>query len=86
MHIDNGGGGVWLGVMSPGRDIVITVMLGDKGREWGSKNWIFGVTSFMDGPLPNSATDITPRYTANSNPLLIYFHSQIEFKNLANFS
>ena len=41
---------VWLWVMSPGRVIAIKVTFGDKGREGGSKNRIFGVTSFMDGP------------------------------------
>ena len=32
-----GGGGFWLGVMSPGRVIAIKVTLGDKGREGGQK-------------------------------------------------
>ena len=45
-----GGGGVDPGVTSPLRVVEPKVTQGDKGREWGSKNWNSGVTSFMDDP------------------------------------
>ena len=35
-------GGVWLGVMSPGRVIAVEMTLGDKGREGGQKIGFLG--------------------------------------------
>ena len=46
------GGRVHQRVTSPQGVVEAKVTWGDKGREGrgGSKNWNFGVTSFMDGP------------------------------------